>query len=164
MIADFEIKQLDGGRKLTTDEHIEEEIKLLCQISAEVANLLVSCIRLSDGMEELTDKTIYCNEISDLRGDLKGEIACKLNKPSYDSSKTYEENVDAITEDITQSILDIVKDNAGYVVSRSEMPHSENIKKLVKQCVMKWILPGEEMSELIKKGLFNKNEYEGDKY
>ena len=91
--------------------------------------MFINSIRLSEGFDKFTDKIIYSNEISDLECYIKGVIAYKLNKSSYEAAKTYEENLNTITKDISQSILDIVNDNSEYVSSRSDMPSLEKIKK-----------------------------------
>ena len=97
MIADFEQKQIDSGKRLSTDEQIKEELKFLNEIVCEAAESIISSIKLRAWMEKLTVVDRYNCEMDNIRKEIVSIISHNLaNRENYDNTISDEGNFDLL--------------------------------------------------------------------
>lgn len=157
MIADFEQKQIDSGKRLSTDEQIKEELKFLNKIVCEAAESIISSIKLRAGMEKLTVVDSYNCEMDNIRKEIVSIISHNLaNRENYDNTISYEGDVDKVSKKITKEVCSYLEKSFQYVISRSKLPSSDEVNPIVIDVVKKWLLNNDEVKELVDKIFLNK--------
>ena len=157
MIADFEKKQMDSGIKLSTDEHIKEELKFLNDIVCKATESIISSIKLREGMEKLTSVDGYNCEMGNIRKEIVNIISHNLaDRENYDNTISYEGNVDNVSKKITREVCSYLEKSSQYVIGRSKLLSSEEIRLIVVSVVKKWCLNNDEAKELVDKIFLNK--------
>lgn len=152
MIADFEKKQMDSGIKLSTDEHIKEELKFLNEIVCKAAESVILNVKLRERMDKLTSVDIYNSEIDNIRKRLVNIISHNLaNRENYDNTISYEGTVDNVSKKITKEVCSYLEKSSQYVIRRTEMPSSDEVYSIIVDVVKKWLLNNDEVKELVDK-------------
>ena len=150
MIADFEQKQIDSGKRLSTDEQINEELKFLREIVCEAAESIIVSIKLREGMEKLTVVDRYNCEMGKIRKEIVNIISHNLaNRENYDNTISYEENVDNLSKKITKEVCSYLEKSFQYVISRSKLPSYDEISPVVVSVVKKWYLNNDEAKVIV---------------